>query len=39
MRSFNSGIEPMVQRIQGSSEYKGTVPSRETNVFLKLNMK
>lgn len=31
--TFNSEIDPLLQRIQGSSEYKGTVPSRETNVF------
>ena len=31
--TFNSEIDPLLQRIQGSSEYEGTVPSRGTNVF------
>ena len=31
--TFNSEIEPLLQRIQGSSEYEGTVPSRGLNVF------
>ena len=31
--TFNSEINPLLERIQGSSEYEGTIPSRGTNVF------
>ena len=31
--TFNSEIDPLLERIQGSSEYEGTVPSRGTNIF------
>ena len=36
--TFNSEIDPLLQRIQGSSEYEGTVPVVEL-MCLKLNMK
>lgn len=31
--TFASQIKPLLQRLQGSSEYEGTVPSHGTNVF------